>query len=101
MLAATVVGGALPTEHGYTLAFIFAAGAYGLAAVASLAAPRPERAPSRSPPADGQTGRSQKRSSRQRARNGSMAAPSAISIIPSSAPASRPVASIRPVASLP
>ncbi len=40
VLAATVVGSALPTENGYTLAFIFAACACGLAAVASLAAPR-------------------------------------------------------------
>ncbi|MEY2440817.1 MAG: hypothetical protein QOJ46_243 [bacterium] len=45
VLAATVVGSALPTEHGYTLAFIFAACACGLAALASLAAPRPDRAP--------------------------------------------------------
>ena len=52
-------------------------------------------------PALGQMGRSQKRSSRQRARNGSMAAPSAISIIPASVSASRPVALNRPVASLP
>ena len=40
VLAATVVGSALPTENGYTLAFVFAACACGLAAVASLAAPR-------------------------------------------------------------
>jgi MFS family permease len=45
VLAATVVGTALPTEHGYTIAFVFAACACGLAAVASLAAPRPDRAP--------------------------------------------------------
>jgi EmrB/QacA subfamily drug resistance transporter len=45
VLAATVVGSALPTEHGYTLAFVFAATACGLAAVASLAAPGPRRAP--------------------------------------------------------
>ena len=30
----------LPTEHGYTLAFVFAATACGLATIASLAAPR-------------------------------------------------------------
>jgi EmrB/QacA subfamily drug resistance transporter len=45
VLAATVVGTALPTEHGYTIAFVFAACACGLAAVASLAAPRPDRRP--------------------------------------------------------
>src|SRR5204862_404007 len=41
VLAGTVVGSALPTEHGYTLAFAFAAGACALAAPPSLAAPRP------------------------------------------------------------
>ena len=45
ILAGTVVGSALPTEHGYTLAFVFAAGACALAAIASLAAPRPVRVP--------------------------------------------------------
>ncbi len=40
VIAATVVGGALPTEHGFTLAFLVAAGACGLAALASLAVPR-------------------------------------------------------------
>jgi hypothetical protein len=45
VLAATVVGSALPTENGYTLAFIFAACACGLAAVASLAAPRRAKSP--------------------------------------------------------
>jgi EmrB/QacA subfamily drug resistance transporter len=48
VLAATVVAGAaLPTERGYTIAFVFAACACGLAAVASLAVPRPDRAPGR------------------------------------------------------
>jgi EmrB/QacA subfamily drug resistance transporter len=41
VLAATVVGSALPTEHGYTLAFVVAGAACGLAALVSLAAPRP------------------------------------------------------------
>ena len=45
VLAATVVGSALPTENGYTLAFVFAACACGLAAVASLAAPRRAKSP--------------------------------------------------------
>ena len=42
VIAGTVVGTALPTEHGYTLAFAVAAGACGLAALASLLVPRPE-----------------------------------------------------------
>jgi MFS family permease len=41
IIAGTVVGHALPTEHGVTLAFAFAAVACGLAALASLAVPRP------------------------------------------------------------
>jgi EmrB/QacA subfamily drug resistance transporter len=41
VIAATVIGGALPTEHGFTVAFIVAAVACGLAALASLAVPRP------------------------------------------------------------
>jgi MFS family permease len=44
VIAGTVVGQALPTEHGFTLAFLVAAGACGLAALASLAVPRPARA---------------------------------------------------------
>jgi EmrB/QacA subfamily drug resistance transporter len=52
VLAATVVGSALPTEHGYTLAFVFAACACGLAALASLAAPRPDRRPTSAVVAD-------------------------------------------------
>jgi EmrB/QacA subfamily drug resistance transporter len=43
VLAATVVGSALPTEHGFTVAFLLAAAACGLAALASLAVPRPGR----------------------------------------------------------
>jgi EmrB/QacA subfamily drug resistance transporter len=41
VIAGTVVGSAFPTEHGFTLAFIVAAAACGLAAIASLAVPRP------------------------------------------------------------
>jgi EmrB/QacA subfamily drug resistance transporter len=41
VIAATVVGHALPTEHGFTVAFIVAAIACALAALASLAVPRP------------------------------------------------------------
>jgi EmrB/QacA subfamily drug resistance transporter len=41
VIAGTVVGHALPTEHGYTMAFVVAAVACGLAALASLAVPRP------------------------------------------------------------
>ena len=41
VIAGTVVGHALPTEQGFTLAFMFAAAACGLAALASLAVPRP------------------------------------------------------------
>jgi EmrB/QacA subfamily drug resistance transporter len=45
VIAGTVVGStALPTEHGFTLAFAMAAGACALAAVASLLVPRPPRA---------------------------------------------------------
>jgi MFS family permease len=40
LIAGTVVGAALPTEHGFTLAFLFAAGACLLAALASLAVPK-------------------------------------------------------------
>jgi EmrB/QacA subfamily drug resistance transporter len=43
IIAGTVVGTALPTEHGFTLAFAAAATACGLAALASLAVPRPQR----------------------------------------------------------
>ena len=45
VLAATVIGAALPTEHGYTLGFAVAAGACGLATLASLAVPRPATEP--------------------------------------------------------
>jgi EmrB/QacA subfamily drug resistance transporter len=41
IIAGTVVGHALPTEHGFTIAFFLAAVACGLAALASLAVPRP------------------------------------------------------------
>ena len=41
VIAATVVGNGLPTEHGFTVAFVVAAAACGLAALASLAVPRP------------------------------------------------------------
>jgi EmrB/QacA subfamily drug resistance transporter len=41
VIAGTVVGHALPTEHGFTVAFVVAAGACALAALASLAVPRP------------------------------------------------------------
>jgi EmrB/QacA subfamily drug resistance transporter len=41
VIAGTVVGHALPTEHGYTMAFVLAAVAGGRAALASLAVPRP------------------------------------------------------------
>jgi EmrB/QacA subfamily drug resistance transporter len=41
VIAGTVVGHALPTEHGFTLAFVVASVACGLAALASLAVPRP------------------------------------------------------------
>jgi EmrB/QacA subfamily drug resistance transporter len=43
ILAGTVVAGALPTEHGFTVAFAVAALACGLAALASVAVPRPTR----------------------------------------------------------
>jgi EmrB/QacA subfamily drug resistance transporter len=52
VLAATVVGTAVPTEHGFTIAFLVAACACGLAALASLAAPRPGRRPAGSVVAD-------------------------------------------------
>ena len=45
VLAATVIGSALPTEHGYTLGFAVAAGACGLATLASLAVPQPRQEP--------------------------------------------------------
>jgi EmrB/QacA subfamily drug resistance transporter len=45
VIAGTIVGTALPTEHGFELAFIIAAAACALGAVASLAVPRPTRAP--------------------------------------------------------
>jgi MFS family permease len=41
VIAGTVVANGLPTEEGFTLAFIVAAVACGLAALASLAVPRP------------------------------------------------------------
>ncbi len=41
IIAGTVVAGAVPTEHGFTLAFLAAAIACGLAAVASALVPRP------------------------------------------------------------
>jgi EmrB/QacA subfamily drug resistance transporter len=41
VIAGTVVGHALPTEHGFTLAFVVASVACGLAALASLGVPRP------------------------------------------------------------
>jgi EmrB/QacA subfamily drug resistance transporter len=44
LIAGTVVAANLPTESGYTLAFLFAAGACLLAALASLAVPRRDRA---------------------------------------------------------
>jgi EmrB/QacA subfamily drug resistance transporter len=40
VIAGTVVGHALPTEHGFTVAFALAAGACALASLASLAVPR-------------------------------------------------------------
>jgi hypothetical protein len=40
VIAGTVVAGALPTEAGYTIAFFLAAGACGLATLASFAVPR-------------------------------------------------------------
>jgi EmrB/QacA subfamily drug resistance transporter len=43
VIAGTVVGRALPTEHGFTVAFVVAAAACGLAAIASVAVPRPGR----------------------------------------------------------
>ena len=50
IIAGTVVGTALPTEHGFTIAFSVAAVACGLAALASLAVPRPTRhTPGRAP----------------------------------------------------
>jgi predicted MFS family arabinose efflux permease len=43
LIAGTVVAASLPTESGFTLAFLFAAGACLLAALASLAVPRRRR----------------------------------------------------------
>jgi EmrB/QacA subfamily drug resistance transporter len=43
LIAGTVTAAGLPTDHGFTLAFILAAGASLLAAVASVAVPRPPR----------------------------------------------------------
>jgi EmrB/QacA subfamily drug resistance transporter len=51
VIAGTVVGTALPTEHGFEVAFIIAGVACGLGAVASLAVPRPSRAPAPQPAA--------------------------------------------------
>ena len=45
VIAATVVGSALPTEHGFEMAFIIAGAACLFGALASLAVPRPRRAP--------------------------------------------------------
>lgn len=45
VIVGTVVGAGLPTEHGFTIAFVIAAVACGLAALASLAVPRPRRTP--------------------------------------------------------
>ena len=44
LITGTVVGAALPTEAGFTAAFAAAAGACAVAALASLAVPRPVRA---------------------------------------------------------
>ena len=55
VIAATVVGSALPTEQGFKVAFIIAAAACGLAALASLAVPppgHPDRTATRSLAAD-------------------------------------------------
>jgi EmrB/QacA subfamily drug resistance transporter len=43
LIAGTVTAAGLPTDHGFTLAFLLAAGASLLAAVASIAVPRPPR----------------------------------------------------------
>jgi MFS family permease len=43
LIAGTVIGAALPTEKGFTLAFLFAAGACLLAGLASLVVPRRSR----------------------------------------------------------
>ncbi len=43
LLTATVVGGAAPTESGFTAAFTVSAGAGVLALVAALIVPRPPR----------------------------------------------------------
>ncbi|HWI72910.1 MAG TPA: MFS transporter [Baekduia sp.] len=51
VIAGTVVGTALPTEHGFELAFIIAGAACFLGALASLAVPRPSRAPVPTPAA--------------------------------------------------
>jgi MFS family permease len=48
ILAGTVAASGFPTEQGFTTAFLVAAGACGLAALASLAVPRPGR-PAASP----------------------------------------------------
>ena len=40
LIAGTVVAASLPTEQGFTLAFLFAAGACLLAAVASVMVPK-------------------------------------------------------------
>jgi MFS family permease len=49
ILAGTVIAGGLPSEHGYVVGFAVAAVACGLAAVASLAVPRPTLAPAPAP----------------------------------------------------
>ncbi len=43
VIAGSVAARGLPTEHGFTIAFLVAAGACGLAAIASVAVPRPGR----------------------------------------------------------
>ena len=43
VLAGTVAADGLPTEQGFTIAFVLAAGACGLATLASFAVPRPAR----------------------------------------------------------
>jgi MFS family permease len=45
VIASTIVGSALPTEHGFEMAFILAGGACFLGALASLAVPRPASMP--------------------------------------------------------
>jgi EmrB/QacA subfamily drug resistance transporter len=51
IIAGTIVAGGIPTEEGFTLAFIVAAAACGLAALASTLVPRPSRVDSQPGPA--------------------------------------------------